>query len=123
MTDTVAAPLSKNQALAWLVEHSPVTVASYTELANVFSWERAKTWKVIQSWRRKGYLETETAPDTGRLTVAIVPNVVPISVPDDAPDDYGDGVSRSVREGASPLPTTPDHCSGRLRRRRFPLGA
>jgi hypothetical protein len=111
MTDTTAVPMSKNQALAWLVQHSPVIVASYTELANVFSWERAKTWKVIQSWRRKGYLETETAPDTGRLTVSIVPNVVPISVLDDAPDDDGDGVSNTVREGTSPLPAHADHRS------------
>jgi hypothetical protein len=104
MSDTTAMPRSKNQALAWLVQNSPVTVASYRELGEVFGWERARTWKVIQAWRRKGYLETETAPDTGRLTVAIVPNVVPIAVDDGVDDEDGDGVSDTVREVSSPLP-------------------
>jgi cytochrome c oxidase subunit IV len=104
MSDTTIAPQSKHQALAWLVKNSPTTVASYTELGNIFGWERAKTWKVIQQWKRKGYLVTDTAPDTGRLTVTVIPNAVPIDASDGAPDDHGDVGNDSVREGASPLP-------------------
>jgi hypothetical protein len=100
MSETMA-PMPKLAALRWLVHNSPVTVASYTELAEVFGWERAKTWKVVQEWRRKGYLETNTAPDTGSLTVAILPNVLPLG----ASDDTGEGESDTVREGAAPLPS------------------
>jgi hypothetical protein len=111
MNDTTNAPRSKNQALRWLVEHSPVTVASYTEHADVFGWQRAKAWKVVQQWKRKGWVETDTAPDTGRMTVSVVPNVVPLHLDDDAPDDEGDDGSPSERGGTSPLPTPADHRS------------
>jgi hypothetical protein len=107
MNDTTTLPMSKLSALRWLVHHSPVTVASYTELAAVFGWERAKTWKVVQEWRRKGYLETNTAPDTGSLTVTIIPNVLPLGVSDDDSDPESD----TVREGAASLPSVVDERS------------
>src|SRR5262245_24277610 len=107
MSDT-ATIMSRNQALAWLVENSPVTVASYTELANVFGWQRAKTWKVIQGWKRKGWVETETSPADGKLTASIVPTAIPVLLNDDASDDDGDAGSHSEREVSSPLPEASD---------------
>ncbi len=56
-------------------------------------------------------METDTAPDTGRLTVAVVPNVVPIPVPLSVDDDDGDAVSLSAREGTASLPTAADERS------------
>jgi hypothetical protein len=104
MNDTITAPQSEHTALTWLVQNSPVTVASYRELGEVFSWDKTKTWKVIQKWKRKGWVETETAPDTGRTTVTVVPTAVPIAVPESVADDNGDGVPHSEREPSSPLP-------------------
>jgi hypothetical protein len=95
MSDTVTMPQSKNAALRWLVENSPVNVASYRELGDVFGWEKSKTWRIIQGWKRAGYLATETHPDTGRLVVTIVPNVVPIRV-DDNDDDVVNDTEREV---------------------------
>jgi hypothetical protein len=90
--------MSKHAALRWLVENSPVSFASYPELGRVFGWERTKTWKVIKGWRSKGYVETETAPDTGRITVTIVPTAVPIVIDDDVPDDDETSGSPPARE-------------------------
>ncbi len=108
MSETTNAPRSKHQALAWLVQNSPVTAASYRELGEVFGWDKTKAWKVIQAWKRKGYVETETAPDTGRLTVTIVPTAIPIAVANGVDDDDGDGVPHSERETSSPLPSVTD---------------
>jgi hypothetical protein len=98
MAETTTTSMSKHAALRWLVENSPVSFASYPELGRVFGWERTKTWKVIKGWRSKGYLETETAPDTGRITVTIVPTAVPIVVDDDVPDDDETSGSPPARE-------------------------
>jgi hypothetical protein len=93
--------MSKNAALRWLCENAPVNVASYTELGSVFGWPRIKAWKITQQWKRKGYVETQTEPDTNRLTVLVHPTAVPIVLEDDVPDDDGDDGSPSVRETSS----------------------
>jgi len=98
MSDTVTAPMSKNAALRWLFERSPVNVASYAELERRFGWKKPKGWKVLQDWRRKGYLEIETVPDSNRITVTVHPTAVPITIEDDVPDDDETAGSMPVRE-------------------------
>jgi hypothetical protein len=90
--------MSKNAALRWLVENSPVNVASYAELERTFGWKKPKGWKVLQAWRRKGYLEIETVPDSNRLTVVVHPTAIPIVLEDDVPDDDETAGSLPVRE-------------------------
>jgi hypothetical protein len=105
--------MTKNRALAWLVEHAPVTVTGYPELAKVFGWQRTKCWRVIGQWRRNGWLETETAPDTGRLTVSIIPNAIPIAVADSVEDEDEDDGSPTFRGGTSPFSDATDARSHR----------
>jgi hypothetical protein len=113
MNDTATMPMTKNQALAWLVEQAPVTVTGYPELAKVFGWQRTKCWRVIGQWRRRGWVETDTAPDTGRLTVSVIPNAIPIAVSDGFDDDDEDDGTSTFREGTSSLP---DVTEGRSQR-------
>jgi hypothetical protein len=98
MAEITTAPMTRNGALRWLCENSPVNVASYAELERMFGWKKPKGWKVLQAWRRKGYLEIETVPDSNRLTVIVHPTAVPIVLEDDVPDDDETAGSLPVRE-------------------------
>jgi hypothetical protein len=100
--------MSKSDALRWLAENSPVVTESYTTLGAIFGWQRATTWKVVQEWKRKNYLETATDPGSGNLTVAVHPTAIPIIIGSDAagddPEDDGSAGSDLLPAGASALP-------------------
>ncbi len=98
MSETSTEPMSKDEALRWLVERSPVTVGSYREIGDVFGWDKTKSWRVIQGWKRLGYITTETTPNDGRMQIAIVPTAIPISIADDDVNDTERGTS-------APLPS------------------
>jgi hypothetical protein len=100
----ITTTMSRTQALGWLVHHSPVVVSSYRELGEAFGWEKTKTWRVVQDWKRLGYVETASEPDTGRTTVTVVPNVVPVGAYDNVADDADDGLNNSERSTSQVLP-------------------
>jgi hypothetical protein len=112
MSDNTITRMSENDALRWLVERSPVTITSYPELARVFGWQRTRAWRVVHAWKRKGWVETETAANDGRITIRMVPNVVPIEIErevddDDEREDANAG-NPPFREGTAPLPDVRD---------------
>jgi hypothetical protein len=104
MNDTTTAPMSKDEALRWLVEQSPVTVGSYREVGDIWGWDKTKAWRVIQGWKRLGYVTTETTPNDGRMQIAIVPTAIPISIADDDVNDSERGTSPPLPSVSEPHP-------------------
>src|ERR1700684_2852580 len=83
MTDDAISvlPLSDDQALAWLRQHSPVQV-TVTELARGWGWERTRASKRLKAWAESGRIVREPGTD-GRTVITVV---VTASVPvPDAP--------------------------------------
>jgi hypothetical protein len=104
MSETTTAPMSKDEALRWLVEHSPVTVASYREIGDIYGWDKTKAWRVIQGWKRLGYVTTETTPNDGRMQIAIVPTAIPINVVENDVNDSERGTSSPLPSVSEPHP-------------------
>lgn len=77
--------LTKAQALTWIIERTPLQVASYGELGRAWGWRRPDAWKAIDRWRKRGYVETESG--NGSITVAALVGSVPVDVPDTVPGD------------------------------------
>jgi hypothetical protein len=104
------APMTKDQALAWLVHHSPVVVDSYRAIGeDVFGWDKTKAWRVIQGWKRLGYVTTETTPNDGKMRIAVAPTAIPINVAGDEMNDTEreeTSPPSSVSKGRSKLPVS-----------------
>jgi hypothetical protein len=111
MAEITTAPMTRNGALRWLCENSPVTVTSYTDLGNLFGWHRARTWQVVKTWRDAGYVATQTEPDSNRLTITVHPTAIPIimdgATGGGADDDSANGGTSTLRERTGALPDVP----------------
>ena len=51
-----------------------VSVASYSELAAMLGWERARTWKAVSRWVKAGRAAIETGPENELISIRVLPD-------------------------------------------------
>jgi hypothetical protein len=55
-------------------EGGAVEVASGAELGRLLGWERTRASKALRSWQRAGKATFETDPETGKITIRVMPD-------------------------------------------------
>jgi hypothetical protein len=70
--------LSNRAALQFMREASGadgvLEVASIAELGRLLGWEKTRTWKAVQRWKRDHRVETEIEADGGRIRFRVLPD-------------------------------------------------